>query len=143
MSKKIFKPCSHTQSNTQSPNPIFKIPIYCTKYTQNAKILSKNCKTKKQTFNFLFCYIYKLHNSYFAYFVYFWIWWILVILYLYICVPARRCCFRGVGSISKPNDSALAAPVPECPLAAPVPEGECPFDDSSLDVEGLHAQALT
>ena len=35
-----FKPCSYLQSNTQIPNPIFKITIYCTKYTKNAKILS-------------------------------------------------------------------------------------------------------
>ena len=29
--------CSHIQSNTQNPNTIFKISIYCTKQTTNAK----------------------------------------------------------------------------------------------------------
>ena len=41
MSNNIFKPCSHIQLNTQNPNPIFKLTIYYTKYTNNAKILSK------------------------------------------------------------------------------------------------------
>ena len=31
ISKNTFEPCSHIQSNTQNPNPIFKITIYCTK----------------------------------------------------------------------------------------------------------------
>ena len=41
ISKTFFEPCSHIQSNTQNPNPIFKTTIYCTKYTNNAKIYSK------------------------------------------------------------------------------------------------------
>ena len=32
-----FKVCSHIQKNRQYPNPVFKIIIYKTKYTQNAK----------------------------------------------------------------------------------------------------------
>ena len=36
--KTTFKPCSHIELNTQNPNTIFKITIYCTKYTKNAKI---------------------------------------------------------------------------------------------------------
>ena len=34
---------AHIESNTQNPNPIFKITIYYTKYTKNTKIhLEKN-----------------------------------------------------------------------------------------------------
>ena len=69
--KNVLKPCSHIQAKTQNPNTIFRITIYCTKYTNNTKRLS-NCwenvkKSKKE--NILFCYRYKLHNSYFVVFV--------------------------------------------------------------------------
>ena len=37
-SKNTFKPCSHIQSNTQNPNPIFKISFYYTKHINNIKI---------------------------------------------------------------------------------------------------------
>ena len=40
-SKNIFNLCSHIELNTQNPNTISKITIYYTKYTNNAKILSK------------------------------------------------------------------------------------------------------
>ena len=40
-SKTIFKLCPHIQLNTTNPNTKFKISIYCTKYTNNAKIHSK------------------------------------------------------------------------------------------------------
>ena len=73
MSKSIFKVCSHVQKNTQNPNPIFKITIYYTKYTQNAKLHSKcwkvleNSKSFKKS-NCLFLYLYMFHNSYFVIF---------------------------------------------------------------------------
>ena len=76
MSKNIFTPCSHIQKNTHNPNPIFKITIYCTEYTKNAKQLSgfkkvKIQKKKKKNNGNLFCNIYNLHNSYFVILVYF------------------------------------------------------------------------
>ena len=49
MSKKHLKPCSHIELNTQNPNPIFKITIYCTKQTNDAKIHS-NLLEKVESF---------------------------------------------------------------------------------------------
>ena len=40
MFKNTFNPCSHFELNTTNPKPIFKISIYYTKDTRNAKILS-------------------------------------------------------------------------------------------------------
>ena len=40
MSKNDLEPCSHIELNTQNPDPIFKITIYCTKYPNNTQILS-------------------------------------------------------------------------------------------------------
>ena len=81
MIKNTFKPCSHIRSTTQNPNPVFKITIYYTKYTNNVKILStllkmleKTKNNNNRTFNFLFGIIYKFHNSYFVFFVIFVIW---------------------------------------------------------------------
>ena len=54
ISKNIFKPCSHIQSNTQNPNPIFKISIYYTKHTKNVKTpfqIQKNQKSKIPCFS--------------------------------------------------------------------------------------------
>ena len=48
MFENTFKPCSHTESNTQNPNTLFKITIYCIKYTQNTKTLSKFGKVNRQ-----------------------------------------------------------------------------------------------
>ena len=45
--KKKFKLCSYIQTNTTNPNTIFKITIYCTKYTKNAKIHSNNTNVRK------------------------------------------------------------------------------------------------
>ena len=39
--EEIFIMCSHIQKTTHSPNPIFKITIYCTKYTKNTKMYLK------------------------------------------------------------------------------------------------------
>ena len=62
-------------SNTTNSNSIFKITIYYTKYTQNAKMhfdhfenKKWNMKNKKEK---RICYIYKFHNSYFVILVYF------------------------------------------------------------------------
>ena len=41
ISKNTFKQCSHIESNTPNPNTIFKITIYCTRYTKHTKIRSK------------------------------------------------------------------------------------------------------
>ena len=61
MAKHIFKVGSHIQKNAQSPNPIFKITIYCKNYTNNAKIHSKLGKRLEkneqfQTFQILVIY---------------------------------------------------------------------------------------
>ena len=56
----------YTELNTQNPNTIFKITIYCTKCTNNTKILSKTpdvfesvrtnwTKSKKSNLYFVFC----------------------------------------------------------------------------------------
>ena len=47
MFKRMFKPCFHIELNTQNPNTIFQISIYCTNYTQNAKILSRRRKVNR------------------------------------------------------------------------------------------------
>ena len=57
-------------SNTQNPNPISKITIYCTKYTQNAKHAGKFRNTNKQ-YIFLFHIPNKFLNSNFVFFVIF------------------------------------------------------------------------
>ena len=46
--KHIFKPCSHIQSNTQNPKPIFKISVYYTKHTYNVKIHSENYENNRE-----------------------------------------------------------------------------------------------
>ena len=76
-----FKPCYHIELNTQNPNTIIKITICYTKYPQNVKTLSNIlesfwtcCKHPTKIYNIrktikqLFCYLYKLHNSYFVFF---------------------------------------------------------------------------
>ena len=72
--KQIFNLCSHIQKNTQNPTPIFKISIYCTKYTKHVKThsfffgkISKNI----QMFNFSCYYLSIFHNSPFVSFVFF------------------------------------------------------------------------
>ena len=54
--------------NTQNPNPIFKITIYCTKYTNNAKIHSKIWKilnkSKVSKFYFVICIASIVHILY-------------------------------------------------------------------------------
>ena len=76
MSKNIFNLCSHIQKNTPNPNPIFKITIYCTRQTNNAKILSICCKSlkdvekqKPQFFYFITYIISIIHILYFVNFV--------------------------------------------------------------------------
>ena len=63
LSKHILNPCSHIEFNTQNPNPIIKIPLYCTKYPQHAKILSNfwNKWDKSKTF--------KTSDSYFIIYI--------------------------------------------------------------------------
>ena len=46
--KTKFKPYSHIELNTTTPNTIFKITTYCTKHTKNTKILSKIEKLNRQ-----------------------------------------------------------------------------------------------
>ena len=41
ISNNIFNTCSHIQKNTQNPNTIFKLTIYCTKDTQTPQIRLK------------------------------------------------------------------------------------------------------
>ena len=48
-SKDKFKPCSHIESNTTNPNTIFKLTIYYTKHTNNAKTLSKCWKSSESS----------------------------------------------------------------------------------------------
>ena len=47
-SKNIFKPCSHIQSNTQNPTPIFKVSIYYTKHTNMSKHIFKKYKKTRE-----------------------------------------------------------------------------------------------
>ena len=69
--QKHFKPRSYIQKNTQIPNPIFKITIYCTQYTKHVKlhvilrffVVRKVRKGSRHSF-FIFFYIYNFHNSY-------------------------------------------------------------------------------
>ena len=67
MFKNTFSPCSYIELNTQTPNTIFKIEFYYTKYTNN-----KNTFEILETFRFLFksnclfCILYKFHNSFFV-----------------------------------------------------------------------------
>ena len=88
MSKTIFKPCSYIELNTQHPNPILKITIYCAKCTQNATILyifgkiSKNSKN-----NILVCILYNFHNSSFDFFVNFVIVGFFILLYILMAPP--------------------------------------------------------
>ena len=88
---KIFKPCSHIEFNTTNPNPILKITIYYTKYTNNAKILSNYSiilETRKrkeknepfQSIKLVFCILYKSHNPYYIFFVVYFV----ICLFLYI-----------------------------------------------------------
>ena len=75
MFKNTFNLCSHIELNTQNPNPILKIRIYCTKQTKHAtihqsfKIFRKIRNISK--IKLLFCILYKLHNQYFVIFVFF------------------------------------------------------------------------
>ena len=71
-----FEVCSYIQKHTHNSNPIFKITIYCTKYTKHAKIHSNISKKKNgnrtlPTNQLLSYCLYKLHNSYVVFFVYF------------------------------------------------------------------------
>ena len=70
-----FKPWSHIELNITNPNTIFKITVYCTKYTKHAQSLSNFWKISKIKKNqFLSCILYTFHNSYFvilAIYVYF------------------------------------------------------------------------
>ena len=45
--KTFLNPCSHIQSNTQNMKIIFKLMIYCTKYTQHAKYIRKQMFFRK------------------------------------------------------------------------------------------------
>ena len=74
ISKNIFKPCHHIESNTTNPNPIFKITISFTKTQKKPK----HCRKKRffgkisKIQNFqkpknLFCILYTFHNSYFLF----------------------------------------------------------------------------
>ena len=47
MFKHTFKIWSYIQNNTPNPNTIFKITIYCAKYTQHAKIHLRNPNVSK------------------------------------------------------------------------------------------------
>ena len=69
--KNNFKICSYIQESTTSTINAFKIAIYDTKHTTNAKIHLKFSEIFEilKTFKLLFCYIYNFNNSYFVYFV--------------------------------------------------------------------------
>ena len=54
--------------NTQNPNPIFKITIYCIKHTKTPKYFRSFVKNEKYK-KIIFWDIYKFHNSYFGTFV--------------------------------------------------------------------------
>ena len=79
ISRNTFKPCSHIESSTTNPNPIFKITIYFTKYTQHANICSffSFAETlgnfRKIKNKFLFYYMYNFHNSCFVIFAFLYI----------------------------------------------------------------------
>ena len=69
----VFRLCSHIQSNTQNPNPIFNITIYGTKCTNNAKThsifwkISNNFKNIKLYFVIYIISI--IHILYLLYFL--------------------------------------------------------------------------
>ena len=68
MFKNTFKSCSRIELNTTNPNRIFEITKYYTppqcQNTFNVFEQTENIKS----FKTLFCYLYKLHNSYFVFF---------------------------------------------------------------------------
>ena len=78
--QKSFKQCSHIELNTTNPNPIFKVTIYCTKHTNNAKIHSKFWKNRKlsNTSHFYFT-IYINFITPILYFLY-------ILKLLYVCI---------------------------------------------------------
>ena len=81
----------YTEKYTEFKSDL-RITTYCTKYPHNAKSLSKQtnifeAKSKTQTKQILFCYIYSLHNSYFGMFVYFVIFiYVVYFVYFIYCV---------------------------------------------------------
>ena len=76
--EKIFYLCPHIELNTQNPTPIFKIAIYYTKHTNNAKLHSIVWKLFEKIYIYIYCILYKLHNSYFVFFVNVVTWGLLV-----------------------------------------------------------------
>ena len=95
MFKNTFDICSHIQKNTQNPNPMFKITIYYTKQTNNAKMHSNFWifqKTDQKIGNPIFFF-----NSAFKMISVVWrfVWpalggpKILVYIYLYKCISKQ------------------------------------------------------
>ena len=75
-SKSIFEPCSYIELNTQNLNTIFRITIYCTKYTPNPKhfsfLLDFFENNQINTFvilYFVFCINTTIHTLFFLYFL--------------------------------------------------------------------------
>ena len=93
--EKMFKNtsnlCSNIQWNTTNPNTIFKITVYYTKYTKNAKKHSNfwcfcfggGEIRKIKEIKLLFCILYKFHNSYFVFVVCFVLFKVFVFSYFF------------------------------------------------------------